>query len=313
MKRLVLALAAGVALSWAAAGLWAQEEPAPPKPKAEKPEKERPKPKEPILRGTHAQMAKLCQLSEDQQKKIAELEKQRAADLKELQEKVKAAKDAQAEARKGQDKEALKKANDAFREANEEVQKATRKWWMEILGVLTPEQKAKWYEYVVMQQIQARFKSAKLTQEQLDKIKAAYVEQTTGVDLAEDKARAQAMAKLSAYVMQDVLTGEQRADMYVESARQQYRKVKITDEQLGKIGALYAEATKGVSPADEKAWAEAMRKVSEQTLSQVLTEEQREAVKPKPRPAAEGEKSPAPAPKKAPAKPAPPVEVPAEG
>ena len=286
MKRLALLLAVTACLSWTAGSVRAQEEPQPPGPK-KKVVKERPKPKKPLLRGTHAQMAKVCELSEEQQKKIAELEAERRKELKPLAEKTKAAKTALAEARKTKDKDAIKKANEGMRAANAAYQGASKKWWQEILGVLSQEQRAKWYEHVVMNTVKGRFKAANLTDDQLEKIKAAYLEHTTGVDLADDKARGKAIAKLSAHITKSVLTPEQREALVVGTIKRQYRKIKLTDQQLEKIQAAYAEHTKGVDPADEKAWRAASKKLSDHVHNQILTEEQRQAMKPKKKPGPE--------------------------
>lgn len=302
MKRLAVVLAVAASLLWTAGG-WAQEGTEPPKPKkVRKEKKDRPKPKQPILKGTHAQMAKVCGLSEDQQKQVAALNVKRNEELKGLMAKTREAKTALAEAKKTNDKDAVKQATTAFRAANAAHQEASGKWWREILGVLSAEQRAKWHEHVVMGTVQSRYQAAKLTDDQLDKLKAAYVEQTTGVDLADDKARGQATAKLSVFVMAKLLTAEQRQTVHLEQAKRQYRRAKLTEAQLEQIEAAYAAQTEAADPADAKAWNATMKKLSSHVQKEILTDQQREAMKPKGKP--KPEKADMPAKPKPPAKPA---------
>jgi len=194
MKRLAVVLAAIVALGWTAGSAWAQEEqPETPKPKKERREKkerkERPKPKQPLLRGEYGIMVSVCKLDEEGQKKIAEILTQRDAATKEFNPKRKAAREKLAEARKSGDKDAVKTAQAEAHQLEAEYQKAWKKWQADILGVLTPEQNAKWQEFTFLRDIKGRLPGVKLTDDQLDKVKAAYVEHTTGVDLTDAKAR----------------------------------------------------------------------------------------------------------------------------
>lgn len=281
MKRLALVLAVVASLGFSVAALRAQEGAETPEPK-KKQIKEKPKPKKPLLRGEYGMMARVCQLSEEQQKKIAEMVPERGREQNQINEKLKAAKAALAEVRKGKDKEAIKKAQDDQRKLLDERNENAKKWQTKILGVLEPEQKAKWLEFTVIRRIKSRFPKVKFTDDQEDKLKAAYVAQTTGVDLTEEKARRLAVNKLVGHVRAKILTDQQRQEMVVGQIQGQFRRAELTEAQIGEINAAYAEQTKGVDPGDEKAWGTAMGKLSRHVRQEILTDAQREAMKRKP-------------------------------
>jgi len=281
MKRLALVLAAAAMLGWPAGSAFAQEEGPPKAPKPTREGSTRPKPKKPLLRGEYFIMTKVCDLSEAQQVKIAELVKQRQEAFSQLHEKGKAVKAAMADARKSKDEDARKKAAADMREFEAESRKLAQKWSKEVLDVLTPEQQAKWQEFTVMREVQRRLRGVKFEEDQLDRVKAAYVQHTTGVDLTDEKARRDAVAKLSAHVMKEILTDAQRLDMLTGQVLGRYGRAKLTDEQTAQVKAACAEQLKGLDPSDGKAVGAALKKLSEHINTTILTDQQRESMEPK--------------------------------
>lgn len=282
MKRLTLALAVLASLGIAPRAVWAQEGAETPKPKS-RPKKDGPKRVKPLLRGEYFIMTKVCQLSLQQQKKIAKLAAQSKKAQQEIYEKLKAARAARAEARKSKDKDAIKKADAGYRKVAAERSEISKKWRKQIQGELEPEQRATWQEFTVVREIKRRLPGVKLTQDQQDKLKAAYVEQTTGVDLADEKARRAAVMKLAAHVMTKIITEQQRQIIRLEHIKRRFRRAKLTEEQLGQIKAALAKQTAGADPTDVKAWNAGMKKLNDHVQEQILTDEQRQAMKPKPR------------------------------
>jgi len=132
--------------------------------------------KKPVLKGKYAAMVKVLNLTADQQAKVTEKTQALAATLKEwdtnnkekmdkLTAELKAAKEAK-------DKAAIKKAGADIAAAKGEraaLEKAGRK---EILAVLTPEQQQAWALYQYQDGVLKRFTWAKLTDEQVTKVKA---------------------------------------------------------------------------------------------------------------------------------------------
>jgi len=284
MRRTALVLSLLVSVGWIASHLAAQEAPETAKPKQarKKQPRSRPKREKPLLRGEYAIMAAACELSQDQQKRIADMLAMREKELAEPNEKVKAAAAERVKAKTSRDKEAMEKATARWRAAVAERTKLWKQWSRDILGVLTPEQQAKWHEFTVMRQIKRQFAGAEFTPEQLDRIKSAYVELSTGVDMDDDKARRQAMARLTARIREQILTEDQKLAVALNIVKRPYRKVKLTEDQAQRIKAAYLEFVAGVDPKEPKARGAAMKKLSDHIMQQILTDEQREAMKRKP-------------------------------
>ncbi len=285
MSRLgvVLALLGGLAV----AGGHARAQEAGEAPARRKTPRTKPARKEPLLRGAHAIMAKVCGLSEEQQKKIAELNAARNKALEEWQqanaEKLKAAEARAKAAREAKDAEAGKKAREelsALRKGQDEI---VAKSQAEILAVLTDEQKAKWRKYNAVRAVRSRFRGVKFTDEQIAKIEAA-CGQAEGLDSDDPKARAAALAKLSAQVEKDVLTEQQRLERAMAMIQQIFRKANLTDDQLTAVKAAYVKHMSGVDLADPKARGAATRKLHDHIRSEILTDEQREALGARKRP-----------------------------
>ena len=130
-------------------------------------------------------MIKICGLSDEQQSEIKGIEADRDKVTQnyyaECTEKMKAAQAALSEAYKSKDKDAIQKAMAEYRNIMEPVGEFQKSAHAKVMGVLTTDQKATWQEYQVLSNVKAVLYRAKLTDEQLAKLKAAYA------DLAKDK------------------------------------------------------------------------------------------------------------------------------
>ena len=178
MKRLMMVMILASALGMVVAPAAAQEtREAPEKPRKKKPA--RPVATQPLLRGAHAQMARICDLSEEQQKKIAELNAKTKEAMKAFRaengEKMKEIRERVTKARESQDKEAARSATAEMRALYTKQNEIISKGQADIMAVLTAEQKAAWDEYTAINALKGWFKAAKLTDEQLAQVKAEYV------------------------------------------------------------------------------------------------------------------------------------------
>jgi len=197
MKPLKTALlAAATMLGLALAPGWGQEGAA--KPEKPKPKVKKPAPKKPRLAGMHAQMAKICGLSQQQSDKIIAANKLRREARKEFDD----ANGAKIKALQKELKELYAKRN----EIDADGQAA-------IMAVLTDEQKATWQQYLVIRTIKMKLARTKLTEDQLETINAEYVRAAVGVDLSNDKDRRGLTSKLLRHVQREVLTDAQRLEL----------------------------------------------------------------------------------------------------
>ncbi len=167
------------------------------------------------LWGMHAQMVKVCNLNEEQQKQIAELNDLRQKAMKEFEaeniEKLKTLKAQKVEARKNKDKKALEEASAQLSDLLLKRKEIDSQWQAKIMGVLTEEQKAQWDRYQAKLLINKMFKNAKLTDEQVEQVANAHEKFMTDVDLSDKKARHEALQKLTDYIRAEILTDAQRA------------------------------------------------------------------------------------------------------
>ncbi|OPX25326.1 MAG: hypothetical protein B1H04_00035 [Planctomycetales bacterium 4484_123] len=283
MRRLTWILAGLFAMAIAAPSLLAREGQAAPK-KTRKARKARAAKKRPLLRGMHAQMVKVCDLSEDQQKQIAELNAQRAKELTAFREenkaKYEALREALKKAREAKDKEAAKKAWAEYSALRGKKNAIVKKFRDAVMEVLTPEQKAKWDQYQALLDVKRRISPAKLTAEQEEQVKAAYVKLAAGTEATTAKGRSTLLAKLYAQVEKEVLSPEQRTEVAVAYLVRRFHRARLTDEQKAKIKAAYVEQSTGVDMTDRKARMELYNKLYTYVREQILDEQQREKVRP---------------------------------
>jgi len=167
-----------------------------------------------ILQGSHAQMAKVCNLSLKQQKKILELRNLRRKRIKNFYKvhgkEMQQLKARIIEARRQGDKLEVDRIYEKLESLLAQRRRIDTKSRAEIMDVLTDEQKEQWYQYVIMRAIKRRFASAKLTDEQIAKIKAIVPQFTKGADISDKKVRYGIIRKLDEYIRKNILTDEQK-------------------------------------------------------------------------------------------------------
>lgn len=168
----------------------------------------------------YGQMIKICGLSDEQQSEIKTIEADRDKVTQnyyaECTEKMKAAQAALSEAYKSKDKDAIQKAMAEYRDIMEPVGEFQKSAHAKVMGVLTTDQKATWQEYQVLSNVKAVLYRAKLTEDQLAKLKAAYA------DLAKDKdAKVEDLVRKLNEEARAMLTDEQKEtmkpQMYIKS------------------------------------------------------------------------------------------------
>ena len=167
-----------------------------------------------ILHGAHAQMAKVCNLSIEQQKKILELRNQRLERIKNFYKihgkEMNLLKSHIIQARREGNKAEVNRIYKKLQALLAERRLIDRKSREEIINVLTDEQKVRWYHYIILRTIKRRFASAKLTNEQIKKIKVILPQFTQGENISDKKVRYKIIKKLDNYVRENILTEAQK-------------------------------------------------------------------------------------------------------
>jgi Spy/CpxP family protein refolding chaperone len=208
--------------------------------------------------GTYEELIKVCEFTPEQQKKILDIAALRAKVAKDVEEAVKAAKDRSSR-------------NKASRPLYEVIAKSQG----ELDKTLTVEQKAKWQQYVILRTVKQTYSSAKLSDEQWNKIMDAYEK------LAKDSSAkpCKIMNKLRAMI-DAMLTPAQKAKMLLTTRYGQMSKVcKFTDEQIKRLvqieddrnkaqdnfGAKSAEIQKALQDANQSGDSDAIAKLRKQS------------------------------------------------
>jgi len=280
MKRLGMILACCGAMALVGGTLLA----VPDEPLPETSEKKNPPAEEkgPVLRGAHAIMAKVCQLSEDQKKKIAERQAERNQALKQYQldnaEKLKSLQENLKKAKQASNKEAIKRARKELASLSAQQGKISKKARDDIMAVLTDQQKVKWRQYNLFTSVKRSFNTAELTDEQLKKIEILCEKTDPTVDPSDAKARLAMRHRLCAQVEKNILTDEQRGRSVMIMIQRLFKKADLTEEQLVQIKAEYTKLMAKVDPANVQARAGVQQKLIEKVKSDILTEKQRDAM-----------------------------------
>jgi Spy/CpxP family protein refolding chaperone len=169
------------------------------------------------LAGTHAQMAKVCELSDEQIDKVAALADLRHRQLEQFDrdnaEKTEGLRAAIAKAKEAKDQAAARKARAEKAVLNERRNEITDKSREAILGVLTAKQLAVWRRYMGLRALNRRFSRAGLTDAQRAKLAEDYDRLVAGADPDDKNAVSAARAKLNEHVEKEILTEAQRAAM----------------------------------------------------------------------------------------------------
>jgi|GEM_PF-4026570 len=186
------------------------------------------------LRGYYAVVASKTNMTDEQKEQLAAIAKERAealttwgkenkANLDELREKVKSARDAN-------DKEAAKQARAEQQRIRQQQRDLVEKYNQKIRDIMTPAQRINWESLRLKQSVMGRYKRLGLTGEQEQQIEALCHEAAKAADALDDR-NATAMkpiySKLYADVQSQVLTDSQR-DMLKAKTRPTTRPKKST-------------------------------------------------------------------------------------
>jgi len=159
-------------------------------------------------------MARICNLSIKQQKKILNLQNLRIEQIKKFYKiygkEMEQLKARITQARREGRKEEVNRIYHRLQTLLAKRRLIDRKSREEIINILTDEQKAKWYRYIIMRSIKRRFAHAKLTDEQIEKVKTILPQFTQGEDLSEKKVRYKIIKKIDNYIRENILTDAQK-------------------------------------------------------------------------------------------------------
>lgn len=283
----------------------------PKRPARAKPQRKRPPRKARIrLPGEFARIAKALDLSEDQQKLIA--------DAVAAQEEAMKKAEADIAAKMKEVSEQYKVLREKMDELSKQRQQLRYGYYEKVTEVLTNEQKVAWAKYQLKEAAMRSLPGVKLDAAQTDKLNellTAAAEKLAGVKEAEKReAMAKAVAELKTAV-EGLVTAEQkkdgRTDVLADQAMRMLRRAELTDEQKAKIRVLASEAVEQMAKEAQraKALSEELRTLRTKTRTSgsrellgkvkdsVLTPEQKAKLAPRPKPKPKPRK-PAP-PKKA--------------
>ena len=217
----------------------AEAEPAKPK-KAPRARKPRPRKPQPVLHGEMARVAKELKLTEDQQKKIAETMKAQQAAVKAWEE---------ANAGKAKDLQGQsKKLRDEMQKLSAERQRVRDAEKAKIAELLTADQKVGWTKYVLRSTAMRNLRGVKLTDDQAAKLGEMLDGPAQKIAAMTDDQRAEALPKTTDELKKaiaEMVTPEQKKQAKIDALASrvlgQFRRAKLTEEQVAKVKAL-AEA-----------------------------------------------------------------------
>ena len=242
----------------------------PPPPPPKEPEKK------PILFGEQAEMAVVCELTEGQQKRIADLNRERQTATERFDEtnrKKFAAIQADLDAaRRRNDKAAAARAQEELNALNAEKNEIYRQSQADILAVLTPQQRARWNEARVMKALRQQFPGIEFSEEQLARLHTEYLQAVSGGDASADQVRWSVTQRLSELMNKELLTEDQKTLLALQPVLSRYQKITFTAPQLERIKAVYRQQM-AAKTADIRTSA-ILKKVAEFINASVLTDEQ---------------------------------------
>ena len=161
----------------------------------------------------YSQMAKVVGFSPEQVKKVADLQEEHNKSVKEWQaanaDKIKSLQAEMRNAYAAKDPNILQAMSRQYQELYAPLWEASKKLHVDVMAVLTPEQKAKWQEHTTLTSIGFWLMLAKPTDEQMEKVKGFYQE------LIQDPAikQEEILKKLYDRAVAEVLTPEQKEAM----------------------------------------------------------------------------------------------------
>jgi len=200
--------------------------------------------------GTYEELYKVCEVTADQRKKIAEVY---ASGRKACSDADKAQRDYQADvlqkAYESRDEAAIAKARTEYTKLATTNGHLREKAQTDILAVLTLAQRAEWQKYLILKAIERTFPAFKFTDEQWNKIFDAYAREANSPVQRTDLV----LYALRDRVTLDVLTSEQRSKHLLATRYDPMAKVcRFTDEQTGKIVQIEEERLKAVCDNRDK-------------------------------------------------------------
>jgi Spy/CpxP family protein refolding chaperone len=182
--------------------------------------------------GTYQDLFKVCELTAEQQKKILDLEAAKAKVIDENKAATKAAQDAMTKAQADKDHAALTKAIAQYQAAYKPAWEAQTKAQAELAAVLTPEQKAKWQEYTILNYVKQWQRGVKII-EAYEKLAKDPKIQTWEITM-----------NLNAKI-EEILTPEQKAKKLLATKYALMDKsVHFTDDQVKKMVKIEDEHAK---------------------------------------------------------------------
>lgn len=208
--------------------------------------------------GSYEEFFKVCELDKDQLKKVAAIETNRRADLQNVEKAIKEAGQAYEKAKADKDAAGMEAAQTDIVKASVGMTEGHWKALAETLAVLTPEQKARWRQYVALKDIKALYAAIKLTDEQWDKV----------IDAAGKIAKDSTLRIGDLYEkVNALLTPEQKAKwLFSHSRYAEMDKVcHFTPEQIGKLTAIESERCK--TAAELRAQQELLFKAEREAMS----------------------------------------------
>ena len=187
--------------------------------------------------GSYEEFFKVCELDKDQLKKAADIEVKRRADFERSQKAFQTAGQEYSKAQADKDAIATADAQAQILKASAAMNECYYRAQADTLTVLTPEQKARWRQYVAMKEIKARYAAVKLADEQWDKV----------MDACEKLSKDSTLRIGELYEkVNALLTREQKAKWILANARyaEMEKVCHFTPEQIDKLTTIEGERCK---------------------------------------------------------------------
>lgn len=199
--------------------------------------------------GTYEDLFKVCELDKSQLSKIVEIEAQRKAAVKDKDKALAAAQQAFISAWGSKDKDAIAKTQTTYTELWKVVNDAAAKTQAQTLAVLTPQQKAKWMEYVALKAVKTMYYAdVKFTDKQWDTIMELYEKMSKDSSVPPEQLIYKFNMKIN-----DVLTPQQKAKRIMATRYAMMDKAAhFTPEQIDKLVKIEDERNKATDDVQDK-------------------------------------------------------------
>ena len=187
--------------------------------------------------GSYEDFFKVCELDKDQLKKASDIAARRNRDVQNATKAFQKAKEAYDKAAANKDAALMEAAQAQITQASLGINEGFRKAETDTLAVLTPEQKARWRQYVALKEIKARYAAIKLTDEQWDNV----------VDAAQKLSKDSTLRIGDLYEkVNALLAPDQKAKWIFAAARyaEMDKVCHFTPEQIDKLAAIEGKRCK---------------------------------------------------------------------